>query len=426
MRKDSKTDIKNEPNLADVHVIKAQQLLNYIIQILRHFGPNKDQLHAYGFEGKIGSCILDAKKMVSNLGWDYEYDTARLAALIEGLNQAEGYARGDDLDTVTARHLRPLIDQARQLADRLKEAHDISTKQLEDLVSDYSSNVSTYPYFEIILCHSITHRIKALLNNHYGSFYKKKQLSTPSKKIISGEVSQIFQSPIFVLVLLILLVSSIAIWQSWEFYSDKSFIMNLLSELHGLVAELFLVGVIITLLQRRAREKDKYQEEVLYILKELYEMRSYPGDDSIREKARLIRRLTRLRKTANINLEGMKLQGADLAGCYLHGANLDGATLDGANLSNADLSHAKMRNARLVGCNLSLTDIDSVDFQGTDLSNCNMISTRNLLKAKGLSYAKLSGTKIHPILKGILFKIEKNNIHWCTKADDLKDESKDP
>ncbi len=130
-------------------------------------------------------------------------------------------------------------------------------------------------------------------------------------------------------------------------------------------------------------------------------MRLYPGNDSIKEKARLIRRLTQLIPSNKIYLSEMVLQGADLAGCVLKGTKFERAILDGANLSNTDLSQADMREASLIGCDFSFADVNETNFNHANLSSSNLISTRNLIKSKNLNYSTLKNAMIHPSLKKI-------------------------
>lgn len=203
---------------------------------------------------------------------------------------------------------------------------------------------------------------------------------------------KIFESPLYVSILIFFLVFPLVFAPSFKDYSDPAFQKNILVEAHGMLLDILILGILASALNRIGEKRQRiqrYREEI----------EDYLGWDAPEAAYRIAGNIKRLNreKVSNIflsraflceaNLAGINLSEADLRDANLTGTHIIGARLVGANLIFADLSRASLNDA-----NLSNTDLWGTDFNEAFLSGAN-------LSGANLKDAVLSGAKynIHTI-----------------------------
>ncbi len=181
--------------------------------------------------------------------------------------------------------------------------------------------------------------------------------------------TEIIGNAVLALVIASILVVSI----SWAagFYTD-GWLSNVLAEAHGMVLDILVIGVGITLLNKLSQKNQdikRYKEEI-------DDFRRWESDEAAHRIAGSVRRLNNL-GVSNIDLrhcflQNTKLEGAKLEGAKLEGAYLRGAYLRGANLQRANLVEANLQRADLAGANLAGAYLWEADLWGANLQRANL------------------------------------------------------
>lgn len=153
---------------------------------------------------------------------------------------------------------------------------------------------------------------------------------------------------------------------SWE---------DVLVEAHGLLFDLILFGVLLTIYDIRRQKKNKIER-----LKE--ELDDYRGWD---EKEAMYRNIGIIRRLNNLGISKINLNKSYLSGADLSGTNLSGSKIVQSNLSNTDLSVVDMSDtilfwsdlshSILLGTNLLNAKLSKVNLEGADLSGAILINT---------------------------------------------------
>jgi hypothetical protein len=235
-------------------------------------------------------------------------------------------------------------------------------------------------------------------------------------------VKRLFINPAFISFLVFIFFAIIIILFTIVRYGyDEDFFKSVLIEAHGMLFDIFIIGVVVLWLHifiERKREIKRYQEEI-------DDFRNWESDEAKFRIVGNIKRLNRMGIT-RINLNDCVLYNAQLENAELEGANLEGTILEEANLGGAiirgaNLRHAEFDGANLLGVDFTYSDLFRVFFRGADLTyaqfdGANMegvqlqsaiIEYGQLLKAKTLYNAELDSN--------IKEEIEKNYPHLLKK-----------
>ncbi|TAE25504.1 MAG: pentapeptide repeat-containing protein [Candidatus Kapaibacterium sp.] len=232
--------------------------------------------------------------------------------------------------------------------------------------------VSFASYFSSFL--SLQHRMMRRIRAYTAEARRRtKQGITVAPKLLRSMrrgawwQSIILSSPIrtasFIFLVIAVIVISLSLFQN--IYSDRNFQINLISEAHGVLFDILILGILMLWLNRlgeKRSEQKKYHEEI----------DDFRKLESIEAKQRIIGNIRRLNKHG--------VSKIDLRNCYLAEASLAEANLAGSNLWDADLSGAKMQ-----GADLSATMMPGINF------------TKAKLMCANLGEANVSGAKLHRV-----------------------------
>lgn len=223
------------------------------------------------------------------------------------------------------------------------------------------------------------------------------------------------EKPVLLAFLVFLAATLLVVPLSLPFYfrHPEDFLVNILSEAHGMLFDLLIIGWFLFWLNRMAERRirnNRYREEIDDYL-------GWKSQEATHRIAGNIRRLNRggvrskLRLTEaylhGANLGGASLQEADLWGANLEGAilreadlreaNLAGASLEGADLERATLRRADLRGAALKETDLERADLEDADLRGASLTGADLqyaILTRANLERTNLTGANLRATRL--------------------------------
>ncbi|MCB9481930.1 MAG: pentapeptide repeat-containing protein [Desulfobacteraceae bacterium] len=168
----------------------------------------------------------------------------------------------------------------------------------------------------------------------------------------------------FIFVFILFFVTGVTVY--YGFY-DIGFLRDLMVEAHGVVFDIFMLGVVIFWLQQKGKnkvEKRRYQDEI-------DDFRGWNSEEASRRIRGNLRRLNSFGVSSidisNCFLRNMDLRNTNLSGCYAWGADLSWA-----DLRFSKLSKGNFEDANLSFSNLSGSDIKEAYFWKADLSNCNI------------------------------------------------------
>ncbi|MDY0360285.1 MAG: pentapeptide repeat-containing protein [Desulforegulaceae bacterium] len=194
-----------------------------------------------------------------------------------------------------------------------------------------------------------------------------------------------------VFVLILFLVTGFTLF--YDFY-NVLFLRDLMVEAHGVVFDIFMLGVVIFWLQQKGKnkvEKRRYQDEI-------DDFRGWNSEEASRRIRGNLRRLNSFGVSSidisNCFLRNMDLRKTNLSGCYAWGAdiswadlrfsklskgNFEDANLSFSNLSGsdikeayfwkADLSNSNIRNSNMTNCVMIETDLSDTDFTESKMNN---------------------------------------------------------
>lgn len=215
---------------------------------------------------------------------------------------------------------------------------------------------------------------------------------------------------------------------------DKSFWENVLVEAHGLVFDIFVLGLVLIWMDtyRQKREsitrdleslwdlntltEEVYRKRKVNILKRLNINKTYKIDvtdltlsDKVKIKDITFKNsgLFGLKfldcRIFNLKIEHSKLNSAEfsdsiiknseITDTYLKNAKFQSASLVGLNLTNSDLFRAKfidadLEGADLRGCNLKRTTFTGANLKNANLRGCINLNYDALIEAKCIDYIK--------------------------------------
>jgi uncharacterized protein YjbI with pentapeptide repeats len=225
-----------------------------------------------------------------------------------------------------------------------------------------------------------------------------------------------------------------------KYYSDTSFLDNMLANANTMIFDIAVVLVLNTFLLKIAERRSKIQD----YFDEIDDFRGWDSEEASHRIRGIIFRLNKLGVTkielnrcflycANLNAADFRgtnlsyadLQRADIMKANLSGANLECANLSGANLGGANFSGAYLFNANLTGSDLSAADLSEANLSeaylnGADLHLANLNGAK--LNGADLNVANLSMSNLEGAdLEGadlkradlLLTNLTKTDLHWA-------------
>lgn len=187
---------------------------------------------------------------------------------------------------------------------------------------------------------------------------------------------QIITNPILVSVVVFCLLATLVVGMTlyWGYYTDR-FRENLLVEAHGVLLDIFILGVVILSLQQKGKnrvEKRRYQDEI-------DDFRGWESEEAARRVRGSIRRLNKYGVTrmdlSNCFLRSMDLREADFTESYMWGADISWTDMRNTRLSDTNLENANLEAANLAGADLSRSYLWKANMETVDLQQAKLYQT---------------------------------------------------
>ena len=214
-----------------------------------------------------------------------------------------------------------------------------------------------------------------------------------------------------------ILIISILIGAAWSGDENHSYQMNLVTEVIGIGATVFIINRLYeyrdreNLKRRLVREAGSRANAIaIAAVEQLREEGWLTGDSGLLKGLDLSGANLKNADLSEANLRWTNLKDADLRSAKLIGTDLRDTDLRFARLKSADLSQAKLNSAKLFGAKLQKTKLYGADFMLADLRNADLckaevwatnygekqqrgvvVCEKNIPPPAKLRYAKLQG-----------------------------------
>ncbi|WP_397454753.1 pentapeptide repeat-containing protein [Pseudomonas lurida] len=235
------------------------------------------------------------------------------------------------------------------------------------------------------------------------------------------ELRKIINSPIgtALLVVLVAFIIIVTISSAWEFISttvfpdttigvyNRGFWENVLVELHGMLIELAVVGVLLLWLDGRR----EHASSVLQSKEELIDYAELDFPEAHLKKMGALKRLS-IAGNTNFVVRDLHLVGRDLKGLKLKGCSVIGMRLTGGKVTSTTFESVEMRSSNFVDCKIKSTlfisgsvykcnfqgaTLIDVRFEGVDIKKAefvNCIMTNTIFKNVSLAGVKFDGANL--------------------------------
>ena len=166
------------------------------------------------------------------------------------------------------------------------------------------------------------------------------------KRRVVGLFQTILENPLLISFSVLVIVGSIVIVLSMPLYTSDphNFYINILSELHGMVFDLFVIGILIVWLNQLGQKR----QNIRSYKDEIDDFRIWESEEAAYRTVGNIKRLNRY-----------KIYNIDLVSCFLSRTNLSYVKLNGANLNNANASNSNLIEISLEGARLNRTNFEN-------------------------------------------------------------------
>jgi uncharacterized protein YjbI with pentapeptide repeats len=126
-----------------------------------------------------------------------------------------------------------------------------------------------------------------------------------------------------------------------------------LSELHGMIFDLLVIGILIVWLNELGQKR----QQIRSYKDEIDDFRIWESEEAAYRTVGNIKRLNRYR-----------IYDIDLVSCFLSRTNLSHVTLKGANLNNANASNSSLIEVNLEGARLNRTNFENSNLNQVNLT----------------------------------------------------------
>jgi uncharacterized protein YjbI with pentapeptide repeats len=180
------------------------------------------------------------------------------------------------------------------------------------------------------------------------------------------------QSRVKQTMLVVIILLAIVIALSAEYYTDEfhSFYPQILAEAHGMVFDLFVVGVLVFYFDK-SREK---RWMITHYTEELEDLAAIKTTESALRASGLIKRLNRL-GASSLRINGIHLSKTNLRKCDLSNASMLEADLSGVKAEKANFHKALINNTNLKNAMINEATFEKAYAMSVDFSGCFCIQT---------------------------------------------------
>jgi hypothetical protein len=204
---------------------------------------------------------------------------------------------------------------------------------------------------------------------------------------------------------------------------------DIIVEYHGLVLDLFVLGIVLTIYETLKQKKDSISE---YHSK-IDDIRSWDSKEATHKIVSYVNRLYDLGVTEfnlmncylklgnlqefnfsksnfyNANLYGANFLRSNLSYCKLGLADLSESGLNGTNFYSADLYYAILNSASIINCKFSNANLDHANLQNARIINTEFTNAK-------MTYCYLENTKVYDFYWFEYLKsCNVEGIEWLTK-----------
>lgn len=169
---------------------------------------------------------------------------------------------------------------------------------------------------------------------------------------------------------------------------DKGNYSDIAVEFHGMIFDVILFGIILTVYEYIVDNRDKIER----YKNEIDDFRHWRSEEAMFRIVGNVKRLNKL-KISKIDLRNVHLQRADLIDTNLKNADLSGADLRKAMLLRANLQGARLENTNLRKALLSDTNLEGANLNMAQLHDATAFSKQKESFSKVMTEYQLNSMK---------------------------------
>jgi hypothetical protein len=191
-------------------------------------------------------------------------------------------------------------------------------------------------------------------------------------------------------------------------FYDRGFWESLLVEMHGMIVELAVVGVLLLWLDGRREHK----RTIVQCREDLWDYAEYDFPEAHLKKISALKRMLAA-GTSDINVRNLHLSTRELKGMSFEGASIIGLRLNDGKITSSTFKNVEMRSSNFVSCRMQDVKFEGgsiykSNFQGATLrgvlfrdvnlknvvfTHCDMVSS--IFKGVSLSGVKFEGANLN-------------------------------
>jgi len=162
----------------------------------------------------------------------------------------------------------------------------------------------------------------------------------------------------------------IAVYFSIDDYKTEAFWKNILVEVHGMIIDFFLIGVMLSLLLNYQESKKEISD-----LKRIIDFNRFISSEEAKHKIVTAIKDLNSKKIYDIKLQQCKLNGILMQKIILKSSSIHGTDFSNSNMNGGDLSHLKSEGTKFYGsiirnCNFSCTKFYRLEMHDSKGKNC--------------------------------------------------------
>lgn len=181
------------------------------------------------------------------------------------------------------------------------------------------------------------------------------------------------ENPTYTTLLVLCLATIIVVSLSISYYINdfNNFYEQILTEAHGMLFDIAIIGLLIFWLNNRGETKQRIRT----YLDEIEDFRLWDSEESAFRTAGNIKRLNR-HKIYDINLHDSHLAKTNMNGVKLTKANLNNANVNNSILSNSILDEARCNQTNFENCNLNQVSMVNIYANGANFRDSSLVQAK--------------------------------------------------
>jgi uncharacterized protein YjbI with pentapeptide repeats len=246
--------------------------------------------------------------------------------------------------------------------------------------------------------------IHTAMKKYYDSRHRTADLIDPARIY-----RKMIENPIITSLVIVSLILVVVIIMSWPyyFYDTDNFIEQILAEMHGLVFDVLILGILFVWLDRQRTESNRKKQH----LEDIEDLRHWRNPEASHRAIANLRRLNRINiyainlneyymndmKLARLNLRGSDMNFMEAKNMQIYSCDLRKTTMSHSDFSYLNMRDVMLEDAYMAGSNAQASKWYKITAARINLTSVNLENaTFNQVDFSGAIFinARLKGAKL--------------------------------